>query len=76
VALDWYRNNTLVRTHAEQIKDLSAQYLPVTLLKNDPTLKPEIMGLVCQGLQCKKPAQTVEEMQQQLALSQTRASSD
>jgi hypothetical protein len=73
IALDWYRNNTLVRTHAEQIKGLSSQYLPVTLLKDDATLTAEFIGLVCQGLQCKKPAQTVEEMQQQLAVSQTRA---
>ncbi len=73
VALDWYRNNTLVRTHAEQIKDLTVQYLPVTVFQQDKTLSAEIIGLVCQGLQCKKPAQSLDEMQQQLQASQTRA---
>ncbi|MGB3402277.1 MAG: thioredoxin domain-containing protein [Microcoleaceae cyanobacterium] len=73
MALDWYRNNTLVRTHGEQINHLSSQYLPVTIFKADQSLTAEITGLVCQGLQCKKPAKSLEEMQQQLVESQTRA---
>ncbi|MGB3535793.1 MAG: thioredoxin domain-containing protein [Microcoleaceae cyanobacterium] len=73
LALDWYRNNTLVKTDAEQINYLISQYLPVAILKNDPTLTAGMMGLVCQGLQCKKPAQNIDEMQQQLITSQTRA---
>ncbi len=73
VALDWYRNNTLVRTRGELIQDLATQYLPVTILKADPSLNSEMMGLVCQGLQCQKPAQSLTQMQQQLLESQTRA---
>ncbi|MEL7036162.1 MAG: thioredoxin domain-containing protein [Cyanobacteria bacterium J06592_8] len=73
VALDWYRNNTLVRSSLEQIKTLSSQYYPVTLFKVDTSLPEGVSGLVCQGLKCKKPAQTFEEMQQQLQDSQTRS---
>ncbi|MEA5543160.1 thioredoxin domain-containing protein [Limnoraphis robusta Tam1] len=73
VALDWYRNNTLVRSNVEHIKTLSSQYYPVTIFKVDTNLPEGVTGLVCQGLKCKKPANTFEEMQQQLQESQTRS---
>ena len=73
VALDWYRNNTLVRSGLEHIKALSSEYYPVAIFKADANLPEGVAGLVCQGLKCKKPAQTFEEMRQQLAESQTRA---
>ncbi|OIP71121.1 MAG: thioredoxin domain-containing protein [Oscillatoriales cyanobacterium CG2_30_40_61] len=72
-ALDWYRNNTLVRTSPEHILGLSVQYFPSTIFKVDNTLSHEITGLVCQGLKCNKPAQNLEEMLQQLQVSQTRS---
>ncbi|EAW36492.1 thioredoxin domain-containing protein [Lyngbya sp. PCC 8106] len=73
VALDWYRNNTLVRSSSEQIKALSSQHYPVTIFRVDSNLPEGFTGLVCQGLKCKKPARTFEEMQQQLQESQTRS---
>ncbi|VXD16689.1 conserved hypothetical protein [Planktothrix serta PCC 8927] len=72
-ALDWYRNNTLVRTSPEQILGLSVQYFPATIFKVDNTLSPDIIGLVCQGLKCNQPAKNPEEMLQQLQASQTRS---
>ncbi|CAD5931821.1 hypothetical protein PCC9214_01336 [Planktothrix tepida] len=72
-ALDWYRNNTLVRTSLEQISALSVQYFPATIFKADHTLPNDIIGLVCQGLKCNKPAQSSEEMLQQLQASQSRS---
>ncbi|MBD2485338.1 thioredoxin domain-containing protein [Planktothrix sp. FACHB-1365] len=72
-ALDWYRNNTLVRTFPEQISELSIQYFPAIIFKADNTLPQDIIGLVCQGLKCNKPAQSSEEMLQQLQASQTRS---
>lgn len=72
-ALDWYRNNTLVRTNSEQIASLSVQYFPSAMFKLDRNLPSEITGLVCQGLKCNKPAQNAEEMFQQLQASQTRS---
>jgi len=72
-ALDWYRNNTLVRTSPEQILGLSVQYLPSTIFQVDNTIPNDIIGLVCQGLKCNKPAKNPEEMLQQLQASQTRS---
>jgi len=72
-ALDWYRNNTLVRTSTEQILTLSSQYFPATIFKVDNTLPQNLVGLVCQGLKCNKPAQNSEEMLAQLQASQTRS---
>lgn len=72
-ALDWYRNNTLVRTSTEQILTLSSQYLPATIFQVDHTIPQNIVGLVCQGLKCNKPAQNSEEMLAQLQASQTRS---
>lgn len=72
-ALDWYRNNTLVRTSLEQISALSVQYFPAIIFKADHTLPNDIIGLVCQGLKCNKPAQSSEEMLQQLQASQSRS---
>ncbi|HAN73976.1 MAG TPA: thioredoxin domain-containing protein [Planktothrix sp. UBA8407] len=72
-ALDWYRNNTLVRTSPKQILGLSVQYLPSTIFQVDNTIPNDIIGLVCQGLKCNKPAKNPEEMLQQLQASQTRS---
>jgi len=72
-ALDWYRNNTLVRTSTEQILTLSSQYFPATIFKVDNTIPQNLVGLVCQGLKCNKPAQNSEEMLAQLQASQTRS---
>ncbi|MBE9144958.1 thioredoxin domain-containing protein [Planktothrix mougeotii] len=72
-ALDWYRNNTLVRTSPQQISALSVQYFPAIIFKADHTLPNDIIGLVCQGLKCNKPAQSSEEMLQQLQASQSRS---
>ncbi len=72
-ALDWYRNNTLVRTSPEQISGLGVQYFPATIFKVDNTLSDDIIGLVCQGLKCNKPAKNHEELLQQLQASQTRS---
>lgn len=73
VALDWYRNNTLVRSNIDNIVTLSSQSYPVAMFKLDTSLPEGVTGLVCQGLKCKKPAKSSAEMLQQLQESQTRA---
>lgn len=73
VALDWYRNNTLVRTNAAEIAELNRQYLPTAILKIDGNLPENAVALVCQGLKCKKPATDEAEMLDQLRESLTRA---
>jgi len=71
-ALDWYRNHTLVRTTAEQISNLIRQYSPTVVYTVEPHLPEATVGLVCQGLSCKEPALSQEQLQQQVLQSQTR----
>jgi uncharacterized protein YyaL (SSP411 family) len=72
VALDWYRNQTLVRTNGEEIKSLIARYFPAAVYKKEVNLEEGVTGLVCQGLVCKKPALSEEQLLEQLLQSQTR----
>jgi hypothetical protein len=73
VALDWFRNATLIRTRADQIATLSSQYLPTAMLKLAADLPEEAIALVCQGLSCQEPAMSTEHLQVQLQKSLTRA---
>jgi uncharacterized protein YyaL (SSP411 family) len=70
-ALDWFQNQTLVRTTAEQIATLSAQYLPVLVYRLEE-MSAGTVGLVCQGLSCKAPARSLEQFQTQVQQSQVR----
>jgi uncharacterized protein YyaL (SSP411 family) len=72
-ALDWYRNYTLVRTSADQIAALSTRYSPTAVYSLEPDLPQGAIGLICQGLSCKEPALSQEQLQEQLQQSQTRA---
>ncbi|MDY6803563.1 MAG: thioredoxin domain-containing protein [Cyanobacteriota bacterium] len=72
VALDWYRNQTLVRTNGEEINSLMAEYFPAAAYKKEASLEEGVTGLVCQGLVCKKPALSREQLLEQLLESQTR----
>lgn len=73
VALDWYRNQTLVRTKKDQILILSSQYLPTAVLTLATDLLDDVVGLVCQGLKCLAPARSEEMLIDQLQKSQTRS---
>jgi uncharacterized protein YyaL (SSP411 family) len=70
-ALDWFQNQTLVRTTADQIAMLSPQYLPVVVFRLEE-LSEDTVGLVCQGLICKAPARSLEQFQTQVQQSQMR----
>jgi uncharacterized protein YyaL (SSP411 family) len=67
-ALDWFQNQTLVRTNATQIVALSQQYLPTVMFTIAPNLPEDAVALVCQGLSCQEPARTQEQMMEQLRL--------
>ncbi|MBW4596165.1 MAG: thioredoxin domain-containing protein [Brasilonema angustatum HA4187-MV1] len=71
-ALDWYRNCTLVRTTAEQIQSLNSMYLPSTAFVAVSKLPESSVGLVCQGLKCLAPAESLEKLLQQVQQSQVR----
>ena len=68
-ALDWYRHQTLVRTTAESVVQLSHQYLPTAALAIEPNLPEGTVGLVCQGLTCKETASNYEQVQEQIKVS-------
>ncbi|KAB8334911.1 thioredoxin domain-containing protein [Scytonema tolypothrichoides VB-61278] len=71
-ALDWYRNCTLVRTSAEQIQSLNSMYLPSTAFVAVSKLPEGSLGLVCQGLKCLAPPESLEKLLQQVQQSQVR----
>jgi uncharacterized protein len=72
-ALDWYRNSTLVSSTIEQIMPLLPHYLPVTELMVVSDLPADSVGLVCQGLQCLEPAESQQQLREQVQQSQIRA---
>lgn len=72
-ALDWYRNCTLVRIIEGQLEQLRGLYLPTVTIQKVPELPEGAIALVCQGLSCKKPATSVEELHSQLRQCQTRS---
>lgn len=72
-ALDWYRNSTLIRSTTEQINSLIPKYLPTSAFAVASNLPQGSIGLVCQGLKCLAPAESVEKMLQQVQQSQVRA---
>lgn len=71
-ALDWYRNSTLIRSTTEQITSLIPKYLPTSAFAVAARLPENSIGLVCQGLKCLAPAESVEQMLQQVQQSQVR----
>ncbi|AUB41366.1 Spermatogenesis-associated protein 20 [Nostoc flagelliforme CCNUN1] len=72
-ALDWYRNSTLIRSTTEQINSLIPKFLPTAVFTVTSDLPEGSVGLVCQGLKCLAPAESVEHLLQQVEKSQVRA---
>ena len=73
-ALDWYCHCTLIRSSDDFLTSLSTHYWPTSILQLETQLPQDVVGLVCQGLSCKEPAYTVEQLLEQVQQSQTRAS--
>ncbi|BBD65420.1 hypothetical protein NIES4072_09050 [Nostoc commune NIES-4072] len=71
-ALDWYRNSTLIRSTTEQINSLIPKFLPTAVFTVTSDLPEGSVGLVCQGLKCLAPAESVEHLLQQVEKSQNR----
>jgi uncharacterized protein len=71
-ALDWHRHATLVRTTAEQLHVLIPRYFPRTVYQLTADLPEDSVGVVCQGLSCLEPAQSQEQLLEQLQQSQNR----
>ncbi|NEQ39523.1 MAG: thioredoxin domain-containing protein [Okeania sp. SIO3I5] len=73
VALDWYRNHTLVKTSEAEISNLITQYFPTVIYQRQTDLPENSVGLVCQGLICKKPSLSKQELLENLEESQNRS---
>jgi uncharacterized protein YyaL (SSP411 family) len=71
-ALDWYRHATLVRTTSQQLHNLIPRYLPASAYRLETELPENAVALVCEGLSCREPAQTEEQLLAQLEASQKR----
>jgi hypothetical protein len=71
-ALDWFLNSTLVRTTATPIAELSLHYFPTVVYSLQTDLPADTVGMVCQGLTCREPAQTQERLWEQVRQSQIR----
>ena len=72
VALDWFRNCTLVRSSAEQIALLETHSLPTAVFALEKSFPEGVVGLVCQALSCKEPARSLEQLRSQLQQSLVR----
>ncbi|GAB4370339.1 MAG: thioredoxin domain-containing protein [Elainellaceae cyanobacterium] len=72
MALDWFRNLTLLRTQPQQIDRLSQHYFPTVAYAIATDLPDGVVGLVCQGLSCQDPARSVEQLETQLNQSVVR----
>ncbi|MGV0026372.1 thioredoxin domain-containing protein [Phormidesmis priestleyi] len=71
-ALDWFQNCTLICTSCDCIALLETQYLPTVTFALETNLPENAIGLVCQGLSCKEPAYSLEQLQQQVQQSLVR----
>ncbi|MGF1515732.1 MAG: thioredoxin domain-containing protein [Elainellaceae cyanobacterium] len=71
-ALDWYQNHTLLKTTPDAAAAAVGQYAP-TLVGQVSPLPEGAVGLVCQGLSCQEPAQSLEQLRQQAGASQRRS---
>ncbi|MBW4661556.1 MAG: thioredoxin domain-containing protein [Drouetiella hepatica Uher 2000/2452] len=73
LALDWFRNQTLIQTGSEAIASLTLRYFPTAVFQLETDLSDGIAGLVCQDLSCQVPAQSWEQLQQQVQQSVVRS---
>ncbi len=71
-ALDWFTHPTLVRTTAKQFQSIADLPLATAVLRIDDNLPDGAVGMVCEGLLCRRPAADVAMMRQQIERSQRR----
>jgi uncharacterized protein len=72
VGLDWFCNHTLVRCpELGALGALGRQYLPTVVLRVSE-MPLGAIALVCQGLSCREPATSVEQMEAQVRESLVR----
>lgn len=72
VALDWYRNATLVRADGGLLAELAARYFPACSYRLEAPLPAGAAALVCRGLACLPAAASLEEAYKQIQTAQVR----
>ncbi|RMH78720.1 MAG: thioredoxin domain-containing protein [Cyanobacteria bacterium J007] len=72
-ALDGYRHPTLVRTTRDRLGQLMSEYHPTAVFQEVADLPEGAIALVCEGLTCKSPAMSEEQLTEQLAKAEGRA---
>ena len=65
-ALDWYRHGTVVKTTSDVAAILLRTYYPVVAFSSTSELPANATALVCPGMSCIEPAQTLEQTQTQI----------
>ncbi len=65
-ALDWFLHGTSVKTTIEQIEQLSSHYLPTTVYRIEAELPENSIALVCTSSSCLEPANTIEQILEQI----------
>ncbi len=71
-ALDEFLNYTLIRTTGDRLPEISQKYFPTAVWAIAADLPTAAIGLVCQGLSCQAPAETIEQFWAQISASQAR----
>jgi hypothetical protein len=69
IALDWFRHGTVVKTKPEVFSSLVSNYFPTSVYRLDTDLPKGAIALVCQGLSCLEPAETLEQLLTQLNIN-------
>ncbi|ERN41453.1 conserved protein containing a thioredoxin domain protein [Rubidibacter lacunae KORDI 51-2] len=72
-ALDWFRNATLVRSRSNQLQELMPHYAPTCVYRLDTEIPEDVVGLVCRGLSCLKPARDRNQLRAQIQQTQARS---
>ena len=66
IALDWLLHGTSVKAEGANIQQLGKRYLPTTVFRLETNLPQNAIALVCQGLSCLEPANTIEQVLEQI----------
>jgi uncharacterized protein len=70
-ALDWLRHPILVRSGQDVVADLARRYWPTVVFQVDAELPEGAVGLVCQGVSCDVPAESIAQMIDQINAATT-----
>lgn len=65
-ALDWYLYGSVVSASSDHLKAIIPKYFPNCVYRLDLNLPTNTVGMVCRGVSCLEPAQTLEQLLDQI----------